>query len=135
MSVYFTMSLIIKISENFFVLQEFFLTALEFFKLEKVEIGGSKGRFLSPKVQDIYIEFCELYSLYGGVTYNAFDPNDDSFLKDYVSFKKRTEDFDRKLATVFCQAFDDCHNLESIYKVKCYILYIFFNNSKQYTAA
>ncbi|XP_049855418.1 dynein beta chain, ciliary-like [Schistocerca gregaria] len=98
------------------LIKEFFVTALEFFKLEKVEIGGGKGRVLGPKVQKIYSDFCDLYGQFGSITYNPFDPIDESFVKDYSVFREKIEDFDRKLATLLCQAIDDCYNLESIYK-------------------
>lgn len=32
-------------------------------------------------------------------------------------FQANIKDLDRRLASIFCQAFDDCGNLESVFKV------------------
>ncbi|XP_049809049.1 dynein beta chain, ciliary [Schistocerca nitens] len=95
----------------------FFDTVVEFLKLEKVEIGGMKGRTLSAKVCGVYHEFSELLVQFGAKSYDALDPEDASFTRDYAGFTARICDLDRRLAAVFCQAFDDCANLESVFKL------------------
>jgi len=90
---------------------------MEFLKLEKVEIGGLKGRLLGTKVLGVLSQFHETFAVFGGISYDPLDPEDKSFVKDYALFMEKVEDMDRKLAAIFCQAFDDCYNLDSIYKV------------------
>jgi dynein heavy chain len=90
---------------------------MEFLKLEKVEIGGLKGRFLGIKVAGVLSQFHETFAMFGGITYDPLDPDDESFVQDYVVFMEKVEDMDRQLAAIFCQAFDDCCSLDSIYKV------------------
>ena len=51
-----------------------FSTAIEFSKLEKVEIGGMKGRILSHDVVQIFNEFTEYFAVFANSTYNALDP-------------------------------------------------------------
>ncbi|XP_071446269.1 dynein beta chain, ciliary-like [Hetaerina americana] len=99
------------------VFKDFFETIIEFQKLEKVEIGGLRGRILGMKVADVFAEFNELLSEFANKTYDALDPESNDFHKDYEWFQERIEDFDRRLASVFSQAYDDCHNLESIFKL------------------
>jgi dynein heavy chain len=96
---------------------------MEFLKLEKVEIGGLKGRLLSAKVAGVLSQFHEAFMAFGSITYDPLDPEDESFVRDYAVFMGKIDDMDRKLAAVFCQAFDDCFNLESIYKVGFILVY------------
>lgn len=43
--------------------------------------------------------------------------NFQEFLNDYNNFTIKIGDFDRRLATIICQAFDDCSGVESLFKV------------------
>ena len=47
-------------TERLCLIREIFQTANEFLKLEKIEIGGIKGRFLSRRVQEILEEFMQV---------------------------------------------------------------------------
>jgi len=87
-------------------------------KLEKVEIGGLKGRLLSSKVVAVFAEFNEHLIMFGSKTYDALDPEDPTFELDYADFRRKIGDLDRRLASILCQAFDDCCNLESVFKVR-----------------
>ena len=40
-----------------------------------------------------------------------------SFDDDYADFETKIQDLDRRLATIFCQGFDDCNSIESSAKV------------------
>ena len=53
--------------------QELFSTAIEFCKLEKVEIGGIKGKMLSHQVVEIFEEFTEYFAVFGNRTYDGLD--------------------------------------------------------------
>lgn len=91
--------------------------ALEFSKLEKVEIGGIKGKVLSQKCNDVLSDFNEVYMHMANIQYELLDPADHQINADYEIFKQKCDDLDRRLAAVFAQAFDDCYNLESCYKL------------------
>lgn len=43
--------------------------------------------------------------------------SDTTFKDDFLKFQDRILELDLKLAAILCQAFDDCHNLESVFKV------------------
>lgn len=75
----------------------------EFLKLEKIEIGGLKGRTLSASVVAISNEFNEYFSVFATKTYNVLDPEDDAFVLDYNEFQIKIMDLDRKLASILCQ--------------------------------
>ncbi|XP_054276549.1 dynein beta chain, ciliary [Macrosteles quadrilineatus] len=98
-------------------IQWFFDTVLEFMKLERVEIGGLKGRALSSRILQVSREFNDHFTVFASKTYDVLDPEDPSFLIDYEAFQGNIEDLDRRLASILCQAFDDCSNLESVFKL------------------
>lgn len=85
--------------------------------MEKVEIGGLKGRQLSSRITAIYIEFNQYFSAFASKTYDVLDPDDFTFTTDFADFQDRILELDMKLAAILCQAFDDCYNLESVFKL------------------
>ncbi|XP_065078949.1 dynein beta chain, ciliary [Ochlerotatus camptorhynchus] len=103
--------------ERLFTIQWFFNTVIEFLKLEKVEIGGLKGRALSARITGVSVEFNQCFSVFASKTYDVLDPDDPTFKEDFVKFQDRILELDLKLAAILCQAFDDCHNLESVFKL------------------
>lgn len=98
-------------------IQWFFHTVIEFLKLEKIEIGGLKGRILSTRITAVSVEFNQCFTLFASKTYDVLDPDDPSFKEDFVKFQEHILELDMKLASILCQAFDDCHNLESVFKL------------------
>ena len=51
-------------------------TVVEFSKLEKIELGGIKGKVLSQQVVDIFEAFQAEYKVFTEATYDSLDPND-----------------------------------------------------------
>lgn len=49
-------------------------TALEFMKLEKIELGGVQGKSLSAQVVSVHEEFQEQYKVFAEGTYDCLDP-------------------------------------------------------------
>jgi dynein heavy chain len=90
---------------------------VEFYKLERIDIGGNKGKYLSAKVQECYTQFQEFYQKFGGIQYDCSDPEDDSFLADEKLFRDKVLDIDQRISAICTQAFDDCHTPESTYKL------------------
>nr|NP_001262793.1 dynein heavy chain at 93AB, isoform C [Drosophila melanogaster]AGB96173.1 dynein heavy chain at 93AB, isoform C [Drosophila melanogaster] len=103
--------------ERLTTIQWFFFTVIEFLKLEKVEIGGLRGRQLSTRITDVYVEFNQYFTAFASKSYDVLDPDDHEFDEDFKGFQTRILELDMKLAAILCQAFDDCHNLESIFKL------------------
>lgn len=99
------------------VFGRFFFTVIEFLKLEKVEIGGLRGRQLSTRITAVYVEFNQYFTAFASKSYDVLDPDDLEFDVDFENFQMRILELDMKLAAILCQAFDDCYNLESIFKV------------------
>ncbi|XP_078230912.1 dynein axonemal heavy chain 17 isoform X3 [Callithrix jacchus] len=98
-------------------IEELYKTAIEFLKLEKIELGGVRGNLLGNLVTQIYDEVFELVKVFANCKYDPLDPGDSSFDHDYANFEIKIQDLDRRLATIFCQAFDDCCSIESSAKL------------------
>lgn len=92
-------------------------TNLEFTRLEKVEIGGLKGKVLSVKCSEVFEEFNVIYNVFRNIQYDILETEDHLIDVDYKIFDNKCLDLDRRLAAIFAQAFDDCYNLESIFKL------------------
>ena len=99
------------------IIEEFFLTAQQFLKLEKVEIGGIRGKALTTSIKKVSDEFKELYGVFTNRTYDSLDPKDEGFLKDNEKFNSKIFSLDRKLGAILSRAFDDCVVTESMFKL------------------
>ena len=98
-------------------MMEFFNTAVQFLKLEKVEIGGIRGKALTSNINKVHEEFKDLYGVFSLRTYDSLDPKDPGFLKDYEKFNQKVSALDRKLGAILARAFDDCIVTESLFKL------------------
>ncbi|XP_028375908.1 LOW QUALITY PROTEIN: dynein heavy chain 17, axonemal [Phyllostomus discolor] len=98
-------------------IENLYKTAIEFLKLEKIEIGGVRGNILGSLVAQIYEEVFELVKVFADCKYDPLDPGDSSFDDDYADFETKIQDLDRRLATIFCQGFDDCNSIETCAKL------------------
>ncbi|XP_034940720.1 dynein beta chain, ciliary [Chelonus insularis] len=94
-----------------------FYTVLEFSKLEKIEIGGILGRSLSARIVSVVKEFQHLFAAFSARASDVLEPDDESFAVNCAKFSESITDLDSKLAAILCQAFDDCSNLESAFKL------------------
>uniref|UniRef100_A0A803TIG4 Dynein axonemal heavy chain 17 n=1 Tax=Anolis carolinensis TaxID=28377 RepID=A0A803TIG4_ANOCA len=98
---------------NLFIELELYMTAIEFLKLEKIELGGVRGNILGSLVVQIYEEILEYVKVFAECKYDPLDPQ---FDEDFADFQIKIQDLDRRLATIFYQGFIDCCNFESAVK-------------------
>uniref|UniRef100_A0A671VQ30 Dynein axonemal heavy chain 17 n=1 Tax=Sparus aurata TaxID=8175 RepID=A0A671VQ30_SPAAU len=90
---------------------------VDLLKLEKLEIGGVRGRALSQQVQLLHQEFVDTYKFLTEKPYDCLDLNNREYKEDVREFKLKVDDTDRRLGAVFCQAFEDASGLEHAFKV------------------
>uniref|UniRef100_A0A803SM46 Dynein axonemal heavy chain 17 n=1 Tax=Anolis carolinensis TaxID=28377 RepID=A0A803SM46_ANOCA len=95
-------------------IEELYMTAIEFLKLEKIELGGVRGNILGSLVVQIYEEILEYVKVFAECKYDPLDPAD---VVNFADFQIKIQDLDRRLATIFYQGFIDCCNFESAVKV------------------
>ncbi|KAH0629389.1 hypothetical protein JD844_011440 [Phrynosoma platyrhinos] len=96
--------------------KELYMTAIEFLKLEKIELGGVRGNILGSLVVQIYEEVLEYVKVFAECKYDPLDPADEQFDEDFADFQIKIQDLDRRLATIFYQGFVDCSSFESAVK-------------------
>ncbi|XP_036884188.1 dynein heavy chain 9, axonemal isoform X2 [Sturnira hondurensis] len=99
------------------VVEDLLKTILDFHKLEKLEFSGLRGNALSQQVRQMYDEFQELCRVFSESSYDCLDHQSMEFENDVSKFNQRVEDLDRRLGTVFIQAFDDAPDLEHAFKL------------------
>ncbi|XP_028172090.1 dynein beta chain, ciliary-like [Ostrinia furnacalis] len=106
-----------RFTDRLTTIQWFFKTVLEFQKLEKIEIGGMKGRVLSGQIREISAEFESYFHSFASKSYDVLDPDDETFNEDFKEFQENIIDLDLKLSTVLVESFDNCSTLEAIFKL------------------
>ncbi|XP_072737632.1 dynein axonemal heavy chain 9-like [Ciconia boyciana] len=98
------------------MVKDLLATALDLMKLEKIEFSGIKGKALGQQVLDMYEEFQEAYKVFAERTYDCLELTNTEFEQDAFDFQQKVEDIDRRLGTVFIQAFNDASDFEHAFK-------------------
>ncbi|XP_035988269.1 dynein heavy chain 11, axonemal-like, partial [Fundulus heteroclitus] len=105
------------IMERLLMIEDIFATALDFLKLEKVELGGSRGKILSEMVFSMSEEFHDRWRTLRESKYDPFDYTNDDFVHHHRRFVEQNKDFDQRLGTVLNLAFHHSKNLNSAFKL------------------
>ncbi len=66
---------------------DFTRTIVQFFKLEKIEIGGTKGRQLTSNIAQIFEEFKAAVQTFQVVKYDIMDVGARAFDEDFYKFR------------------------------------------------
>jgi dynein heavy chain len=99
---------------------DFTKTIVQFFKLERIDIGGTKGKLLTATIQNIYEEFKLAVSRFQAVEYDIMDITGDAkraFDDDFFQFRVSIKELDRRLATVLSLGFDDLDTIQARLKL------------------
>ena len=93
-------------------------TKLQYMKLEKIEVGGTKGKVLTTSVAQIYVDFCQAISKFDKIIqmnnadrtqgYDILEVEAKEFDDDFYEFRVAIKEMERRLGAVVTQAFDDC---------------------------
>ncbi|XP_064861656.1 dynein axonemal heavy chain 11 [Oncorhynchus nerka] len=105
------------ILDRLLMIEELFASALVFLKLEKVELGGSRGKILSEMVFSMNEEFHDSWRTLRESKHDPLDYTKEDFLVDYRRFMEQNRDFDQRLGTVLNLAFQHSKGLESAFKL------------------
>ncbi|XP_023292211.2 dynein beta chain, ciliary [Lucilia cuprina] len=102
-----------KFIERLHTLEELFDTGRDFMKLEKITIGGLKGRQITAALEKILEEYNGFYREWSNIQYNPLDPDAEhsTFAEDRLAFKEKTNVLERKIAYQFEKALEDSHEL------------------------
>lgn len=98
---------------------EILQSARDYCRLEKIEIGGLKGRSLGQRLSSIFKEFLAEYEKWSTIKFNPLDPeiNKSQFEGQFRAYQGFCDIFERKLATTFLQALFECNNFDEAIKL------------------
>mmetsp|Transcript_14602 Transcript_14602/g.45793 ORF Transcript_14602/g.45793 Transcript_14602/m.45793 type:complete len:4603 (+) Transcript_14602:85-13893(+) len=96
---------------------DFAQTVVQFTKLGRIEVGGTKGKALTASVEAIFADFNGAVERFRGVGYEILDINESKFESDFKSFRKTITELERRLGNVVCQGFDDCSTVYGRFRV------------------
>ncbi|XP_059524579.1 dynein axonemal heavy chain 9 [Myotis daubentonii] len=99
------------------MVQDLLKTTLDFHSLQKLEFSGIRGNALSQQAQQMDHEFQEMCRVFSESCHDCLDLQGMEFENDVSKFNQRVEDLDRRLGTIFIQAFDDAPDLEHAFKL------------------
>eukprot|EP00762_Andalucia_godoyi_P000343 ANDGO_03199.mRNA.1 Dynein beta chain len=92
-------------------------TVVQFSKLEKIEIGGTKGKTLSQSVEQIHHDFQQAFEKFQHVPYDLLDVESKQFDDDFYEFRCVIKELERRLGSILSQGFDDCSTVFSAFKL------------------
>lgn len=89
----------------------------QFNKLQKIEIGNTKGKTMTASILQIFTEFNKAVEEFMTVTYDIIDIEKRDFDDDFFKFRQRIKELERRLASILTQAFDDCDTIVGKFKL------------------
>lgn len=92
-------------------------TYMQFQKMQKTEIGNTKGRVMTASVMTILEEFQRALEEFCLVNYDIMQIDEKAFDDDFFKFRQRIKELERRLASVLTQSFDDCDTIIGKFKL------------------
>mmetsp|Transcript_20734 Transcript_20734/g.31854 ORF Transcript_20734/g.31854 Transcript_20734/m.31854 type:complete len:291 (+) Transcript_20734:897-1769(+) len=92
-------------------------TIMQFSKLQKIDIGNTKGKTLSATVLQVFSEFQQAVDEFTTVEYDIMDIEQRQFDDDFFKFRQRIKELERRLASILTQGFDDCDTIIGKFKL------------------
>ena len=98
-------------------IQHFTSTIVQFSKLNKIQIGGTKGKTLTSSVMQIFDEFEQAVKDFQLVEYDIMDVGAKEFDDDFYEFRCKIKELERRLASILTQGFDDSDTIYGQFKL------------------
>lgn len=92
-------------------------TIVQFSKLSKIEVGGTKGKTLTLSVQQIHTDFTEAVNTFKKVSNDIMDVEASKFDDNFYDFRCKIKELERRLGSVLTQGFDDCSTIYGRFKL------------------
>jgi dynein heavy chain len=92
-------------------------TIVQFSKLAKIEVGGTKGKSLTASIKQIYEDFQTAVAKFKAVPYDIMDVGAKEFDDDFYEFRCSIKELERRLGAVVSLAFDDCSTVYGRFKL------------------
>lgn len=75
----------------------------QFNKLERIEIGGTKGKVLTNGIKAIHSDFTTAVEKFKAVEYDVMDTDAKQFDEDFYTFRVVIKELERRLAAIIIQ--------------------------------
>ena len=98
-------------------IQHLTTTIVQFTKLNKIEIGGTKGKTLTTSVKQIHTEFLLAVEEFKKVNYDIMNVGAKEFDDDFYEFRCKIKELERRLASILTQGFDDSDTIYGRFKL------------------
>ena len=92
-------------------------TVLQFNKLERVEVGGTRGKTLTASVQAIFADFQTAAEKFRALEYDILDVECKDFDDDFYEFRRTVKELERRLGSIIIQGFEDCATVAMAFKL------------------
>lgn len=93
-------------------------SAKDYGRLDKMEMGGIKGRAMGQRMEQSFKEYHFEYEKWISIKFNPLDLEAQAaFDGQFREYKLFCDTFERKLATTYIKAFDECRNFEEAIKL------------------
>lgn len=98
-------------------ISEFVRIVQEFSKLEKLSLGGTKGKLLTDQLHLVHRDFVRAVEEFRAFPVDIMDINAHQFDDHYYNFRCQIKELERRLAAILLAGFDDCSTLEARFKL------------------
>jgi dynein heavy chain len=88
-------------------IQEFTSIVVEFTKLEKISLGGTKGQELTDTLQGVFRDFNSAVHTFQHVPYDIMDVSVVRFDEDFYRFRCNIKELEVRLSAIIISSFDD----------------------------
>lgn len=92
-------------------------TIMQFNRLQKIEIGNTKGKTMTSSVMRIFDEFNAAVEIFTSVKFDIMDIDVREFDDEFFKFRQSIKELERRLASVLTQSFDDCDTIIGKFKL------------------
>lgn len=92
-------------------------TMIQFNRLSKIEIGGTKGKTLTTSILQIYSDFNAAVDQLKAVKYDLLDIDALQFDDLYFEFRNKIKELERRLSSIISQGFEDSYTLSGKFKL------------------
>merc|ERR1711871_1877368 len=92
-------------------------TIEQFYRLEKIDVGGTKGKQLSGTVFQIFQEFQAVVTHFQQMDYDLMDVDAINFNVDFEQFKSTVEELEKRLGSLLTEGFEDSNSLIGRFKL------------------
>ena len=92
-------------------------TIVQFSRLSKIDVGGTKGLALTASVLLVHRDFESALAAFKAVPYDIMDVRRTEFDDDCHAFRNRVKELERRLGAIVTQAFDDCASIRAKFQL------------------